>query len=157
MAARVQPDLLDRELVDLFMSTLRGSYLQHMLSSTSDSFSDMVIIGERVEMCIKVGTITGASGTKGNNNSGGGKKPYSSGFVKKKEGEVSNASDDKGRAIVQVQYYQTPAAAPQQEYTPPRNYQPNQRPQGQRGQQRSQRYPERKLDPIPMLYAELLP
>ena len=87
-------------------------YLQHMLSSTSDSFSDMVIIGERVEMCIKVRTISGASGTNGNNNSGGGKKMYSSGFVKKKEGEVSNASDDKGKAIVQVPYYQTPATAP---------------------------------------------
>ena len=89
-----------------------------MLGSTSDSFSDMVIIGEQVKMCIKVGTITGASGTNGNNNSGGGKKAYSSGFVKKKEGEVRNASDDKGKTIVQVPYYQTPTAAPQQQYAP---------------------------------------
>ena len=101
------------------MSTLRGPYLQHMLSSTSDSFSDMVIIGEQVEMCVKVGTIPGASGTNGNNNSVGGKKPYSSGFVKKKEGEVSNTSDDKGKAIVQVMYYQTPAVTPRQQYAPP--------------------------------------
>ena len=131
-SARVQPPLLDRELVDLFMITLRGPYLQHMLGSTSDSFSDMVITGEQVEICIKVGTTTGASRMNGNNNSGSGKKLYSSGFIKKKEGEVSNASIDKGKAIIQVPYYQSPAAAPQQQYAPPRNYQQNQRPQGQR-------------------------
>ena len=44
LAVRVQPPLLDHELIDLFMGTLRGPYLQHMLSSTSTSFSDMVII-----------------------------------------------------------------------------------------------------------------
>ena len=41
------------------MGTLRGPYLQHMLSSTSTSFSDMVIIGEHVETCTKAGTIQG--------------------------------------------------------------------------------------------------
>ena len=102
-------------------------------------------------------TITGASATNGNNSSGGGKKPYSGGFVKKKEGEVSNVSFYKGKVVVRVPYYQTPAIAPQQQYAPPRNYQQNQRPQGKRGQQRQQRYPERKLDPIPMSYAQLLP
>ena len=114
LAARVQPPLLDRELVDLFMSTLRGPYLQHMLGATSDSFSYMVLIGERVEMCIKVGTITSRSGTSGNNNSISGKKLHSSSFVMKKEGEVSNASIDKGKVVVQVPYYQNPTAALQQ-------------------------------------------
>ena len=48
--------------------------MQHMLGNTSDSFSDMVIIGERVEMCVKAGTIAGASGTNGNNGSGSGEQ-----------------------------------------------------------------------------------
>ena len=85
-----------------------------MLGNASDSFSYMVIIGERVEICIKAETIAGAFGTGGNNNSGSGKKPYSSGFVKKKEGEVRNSSVDKGKVVVQIPYYQTLVAAPQQ-------------------------------------------
>ena len=44
LAARVQPPLLDRELIDLFMGTLRGPYLQHMLRITSTYFSDKVIV-----------------------------------------------------------------------------------------------------------------
>ena len=99
-----------------------------MLGSTFDSFLDMVIIGEWVEMCIKVGTTIGASDINGNNNSGSGKKLYFSGFFKKKEGEASNASIDKGEVVVQVPYYQTPIATLQQQYAPPRNYQQNQRP-----------------------------
>ena len=95
-AARVQPPLLDRELIDLFMGTLRGPYLQHMLSSTSTYFSDMVIIGEHVEMCIKAGTIQGVPNNV-NNNAGISRKPFS-GFVKKKEGETNAITINQGRA-----------------------------------------------------------
>ncbi|XP_058757473.1 uncharacterized protein LOC131630741 [Vicia villosa] len=182
LAARVQPPLLDRELIDLFMGTLKGSYLQHMVSNTSPSFSDVVIIGERVENCVKAGTIQGVTSPSISN--GNGKKPYS-GFVKKKEGETSNASVDQGRtpvySAVPPPYYPMPyvvpnpyvpqayAAAlpqpwvapqqpfiPQQQVVAPQNRQQNPRPQGQRAPQR-QRYPKRCIDPVPMPYAQLLP
>ena len=81
LATRVQHPLLDRELTYLFMGTLRGPYLQHMLSSTSTSFSDMVNIGEHVKTCIKAGTIQGVPNNT--NNIGIGRKPFSR-FVKKK-------------------------------------------------------------------------
>src|SRR3954464_1036769 len=182
LAARVQPPLLDRELIDLFMGTLKGPYLQHMVSNTSLSFSDVVIIGERVENCVKAGTIQGV--TIFGNSNGNGKKPYS-GFVKKKEGETSTASVDQGRApvysAVPPPYYPMPYdvpnpyapqaytaalpqpwVAPQQPFIPqqqvvaPQTRQQNPRPQGQRAPQR-QRYPERRIDPVPMPYAQLLP
>src|SRR3954471_15203420 len=95
--AQVQPPLLDHELIDLFMGTLKGPYLQHMVSNTSPSFSDVVIIGEQVENCVKAGTIQGAGGPINSNSNG--KKPYS-GFGKKKEGETSTASIDQGRALI---------------------------------------------------------
>lgn len=38
LAARVQPPLLERELVDMFMSTLQGPYLDRMVGSASSSF-----------------------------------------------------------------------------------------------------------------------
>ncbi|XP_058783483.1 uncharacterized protein LOC131658172 [Vicia villosa] len=133
LAARVQPPLLDRELIDLFMGTLKGPYLQHM----------------------------------------------------KKEGETSTASVDQSRApvysAVPPPYYPMPytvpgpsvpqayAAAlpqpwvapqqpfiPQQQVTAPQNRQQNPRPQGQRGPQRA-RYQDRRIDPVPMTYAQLLP
>ena len=107
---------MDRELVDLFMGILRGPCLHHMISNTSSSFSDMVIIREHVETCIKAGTIPGASVTT-NNNVGNEETPYY-GFVKKNEGESRNVSDDKGKASTYPQihfhYYSTPIIVPNQ-------------------------------------------
>ncbi|XP_058784259.1 uncharacterized protein LOC131659032 [Vicia villosa] len=131
------------------------SYLQHMVSNTSPSFSDVVIIGERVENCVEAGTIQCVAGP--NNSNGNGKKPYS-GFVKKKEGETSTASVDQGQAPVYSgfppPYYPMPYVVPSP-YVP-QNRQQNPRPQGQRAPQR-QRYLERHIDPVPMPYAHILP
>lgn len=48
LAARVQPLLLVRELVDMFMGNLQGPYLDIMVRSTSLGFSDLVLAGERI-------------------------------------------------------------------------------------------------------------
>ena len=85
----------------MFMGTLRAPYLQHMLSSTSTSFSDMVIIGEHVETCIKSGMIQGIPNNN-NNNTGIGRKPFSS-FVKKKEDETSDVTINQGKALAYPQ------------------------------------------------------
>lgn len=86
MAARVQPPLLERELVDMFMGTLQGLYLDRMIGSASYGFSDLDIVGERIENRLKIGKIQNDVGT-----SNGTKKPYS-GFSRKKEGETNVVS-----------------------------------------------------------------
>ena len=53
LAARVQPPLLERELVDMFMNTLQGPYYSAMIGCTSTGFTDLVMAGERVEAGIK--------------------------------------------------------------------------------------------------------
>ncbi|XP_058764021.1 uncharacterized protein LOC131637455 [Vicia villosa] len=116
-----------------------------MVSNTSPSFSDVVIIGERVENCVKAGTIQGVAGPS--NSNGNGKKLYS-GFVKKKEAYAA--------ALPQPWVAPQQPFVPQQQVAAPQNRQQNPRTQGQRAPQR-QRYPERRIDPVPMPYAQLLP
>ena len=87
-----------------------------MLSSTSTSFSDMVIIGEHVETCIKAGTIQGIPNNTNNNTDIG--RNLFSGFVKKKEGETSAITINQGRAPafpqVRFPYFPTPTTVPNQ-------------------------------------------
>ena len=53
MESRVQPPLLEKELVDMFMGTLQGVYYENMVGSISSGFSDLVTIGERIDTGIK--------------------------------------------------------------------------------------------------------
>jgi len=57
-AAQVEPPLSDKETIALFIDTLREPFYDKMIGSTSSNFSDVVIIGERVESGIKSGWIT---------------------------------------------------------------------------------------------------
>lgn len=100
LAAKVQPCLLGRELVAMFMETLQGPYLDRMVGSSSSGFSDMVITGERIENCLKIGkiqyTIIMANGAK---------KSHSR-FPKKKKGEINASTTSKREAgAYQVPYY----------------------------------------------------
>lgn len=45
LAAQVQPPLLDKELVDMFMSTLQSPYFGMMVGSASLDFSDLMKVG----------------------------------------------------------------------------------------------------------------
>lgn len=91
LAARVQPPLLEKEVIDMFMGTLQGPYYEKIVGSTSIGFSDMVVAGERIESGLKSGKIPSVVGL-----SNGAKKPYV-GFVKKKEGDANNTSVARGR------------------------------------------------------------
>ncbi|XP_058770609.1 uncharacterized protein LOC131644194 [Vicia villosa] len=67
LAGRVKPSLADRELVDMFMSTLTGPFYSHLLGSSSSGFTELILIGERVESGIRSGKIqvaTSSSTTK---------------------------------------------------------------------------------------------
>ena len=49
LAGRVQPPLADKELVDMFLGTLTGPFFNHLIGSSSASFTELVLTGERVE------------------------------------------------------------------------------------------------------------
>ncbi|XP_058726213.1 uncharacterized protein LOC131597537 [Vicia villosa] len=144
LAARVQPPMLEREIMDMFTNTLEGQY--YSACSASSSFADLVMIGEHIESGIKAGRIQNPSAASSSSGAGG-KKPYN-GFSKKREGETSSAYYGKGK----IQAYQqvdivTILNAPlqrqqQQQRYPPRQYQQKPR-------------PPRNFDPMPMTYAQL--
>ncbi|XP_050888935.1 uncharacterized protein LOC127094109 [Lathyrus oleraceus] len=61
LVAQVQPPLLEKELVDLFMDTLQGLYYEKMIGSTSPDFSCLVSAGIRIESMLKSGKIQDVS------------------------------------------------------------------------------------------------
>ncbi|XP_017604400.1 uncharacterized protein LOC108451184 [Gossypium arboreum] len=57
VAMQVQPPLLEKETTMLFINTLKASFINHILGSTTLSFSDMVMSGELIENAIRSGKI----------------------------------------------------------------------------------------------------
>lgn len=74
----------------MFMGTLYGPYLEKLIGITSAGFLDLVVVGEKIENCLKIGkiqdTTVAASGAK--------KSHF--GFPKKKEVETNVAMITKG-------------------------------------------------------------
>ena len=106
LAARVQPPMLEKEMIDMFMSTLQGAFYDRMVGSTSAGFSDLVMAGERIEAGSKMGKIQSTSSSS--SSSGAIKKPFG-GYVKKKEGEASAVYVQRSRP-----QYPQPRYPPQQ-------------------------------------------
>ena len=81
LASRVQPPMMEREMIDIFTNTLQNHYF--VACSSSSRFTEMVTIGECIESGLKIRKIqfvnTGAS------TSSGGKK-YSSVTLRKRKG-----------------------------------------------------------------------
>jgi hypothetical protein len=85
------------------MSTLKGVYYENMIGSISSGFTDMVIIGKRVEEGLKNGKIASAS-----NNQTGAKNPFNNNY-KKKEGEANVVVIGSSQASsAQMPHYQYP-------------------------------------------------
>ena len=57
LASRVQPPLTDREHIDMFKGTLSGPFFNLLVGCSSSGFTELILIGERVESCIKTGKI----------------------------------------------------------------------------------------------------
>ncbi|XP_058754437.1 uncharacterized protein LOC131627615 [Vicia villosa] len=146
LAARVQPPMLEREMMDMFTNTLEDQY--YSACSASSSFAELVMIGERIESGIKAGRIQNPS-VASSSSGAGGKKPYN-GFSKKREGETSAAyyGKAKGHTYQQVAAMTIPNAPLQQQQQQQQRYPPRQ-------YQQKPRAP-RNFDPIPMTYAQLL-
>lgn len=56
-AAQVKPPMLEKEMVTTFLNTLKDPYYAHLIGHTTSSFSDLVIVGERVEDGVKSGRL----------------------------------------------------------------------------------------------------
>ena len=162
LAARVQPPLLERELVDTFMSTLQGPYYEKMIGSISSGFADIVLIGERIEEGLKSGKIQGDF-----NNHVGAKKSFNN-DPKKKDGEanavVIGSSQPPFAPMPHYQYPHVVAIAqgqrPQQLHHTPLPQQPLAIPQQQMNQPGPRNDRKRRnicYDHIPMPYGQILP
>ncbi|XP_027368366.1 uncharacterized protein LOC113874337 [Abrus precatorius] len=57
LAAQVEPPLLEKEMVAMFIDTLQSPFYDRMIGSVSSNFSNIVIIGERVKSGMRTGKI----------------------------------------------------------------------------------------------------
>eukprot|EP00258_Populus_trichocarpa_P031831 XP_024447850.1 uncharacterized protein LOC112325480 [Populus trichocarpa] len=56
--AQVHPPLLDKEMLTLFADTLKAPYYEHVMSSSAQQFTDVVVVCERIEQGVKSGRIS---------------------------------------------------------------------------------------------------
>ncbi|XP_050889649.1 uncharacterized protein LOC127094936 [Lathyrus oleraceus] len=115
LAARVQPPILDKELMDMFMGTLFTQYMEKMVGSSFPTFAEVVSVGERIESQIKKGKLPCAA-----NSSSGMKKTYPN-LPKEPEGQTSAIMRGGGyRAppYAHTPYHQTVAVIPTQYQQP---------------------------------------
>ncbi|XP_073219715.1 uncharacterized protein [Cicer arietinum] len=85
MASQVEPPLSEREMVGMFMDTLQSPFYDKMIASMSSNFSDLVMIGERIESGMRSGKIVCAATSV--------KRPQTT-FIKKKEGDANAVMED---------------------------------------------------------------
>jgi hypothetical protein len=64
-AAQVHPPLLDKEMVTLFADTLKAPYYEHVMGSSAQQFTDVVVVCERIEQGVKSGRIPAPIEKKG--------------------------------------------------------------------------------------------
>ncbi|KAL0533835.1 hypothetical protein IC582_028106 [Cucumis melo] len=167
MAAEVQPPLTDKEMTSMFMNTLRAPFYERMIGNASTNFSDIIVIGERIEYGIKHGRLAEAT-----TEYGGIKKGTIS---KKKEGEVHAIgfpNSGKHKSIFGLRKYEqnfpsyinNVSHIPYNSYVPAHTVSETPKPvnsnsprpfvQGQGSKTNSDTW---RFDPIPMTYTELLP
>ncbi|TYK20461.1 Gag-pro-like protein [Cucumis melo var. makuwa] len=79
MAAEVQPPLTNKEMTSMFMNTLRAPFYERVIGNASTNFSDIIVIGEKIEYGIKHGRLVKATTEYGRIKKGT--------ISKKKEGE----------------------------------------------------------------------
>ncbi|XP_058745903.1 uncharacterized protein LOC131618756 [Vicia villosa] len=134
--------MTERDMIDMFTSTLSGHY--YLACSASANFSEMVIYGERVEMGLKMGKIQ--LGASSNTSSS---KKQTEGYARRKEGNADAIYGRRGSGRSNSQVNAVMILVPQQQ----------QHQQGQRSNNDCyppRTRPHRKIDPIPMTYAQVL-
>jgi len=102
VATQVEPPLIDKEIIAMFIDTLQPPFYEHMIGSVSANFADIVIIGERIELGLKNGKIAHGSSVVAN--------PKKHGFNfgrKEEEAQVVSTIPNWGSRVV-PHYYQKP-------------------------------------------------
>ncbi|RDX67654.1 hypothetical protein CR513_53435, partial [Mucuna pruriens] len=84
--SKVQPLITEREMVTMFIDTLPSPYYDKVVGNVASSFTDLVVVGERIELGIRRGNFAQSS------NSVGFSKKLTS---KKKKGEMLYRSDNR--------------------------------------------------------------
>lgn len=107
LAARVETQFLERELVEMLMVNLQESYWDIMVGRTSSCFFYLVFVDERIENMIKMRKIQNAASTSGLM-----KKPYMA-YGKKREGETNATTVVRGRVSTYCSLYQQVAVVAQ--------------------------------------------
>ncbi|XP_058775945.1 uncharacterized protein LOC131650242 [Vicia villosa] len=173
LAARVQPPLLERELIDMFMDTLQDPYLNRMVGCVTSEFSTLVVTGERIEHGLMTGRIQNTA-TNFEFPEQDGEETSTISEVEEKDHAYSPVQipcyqmteitpDQDAPQICAATISQPPVQFVQQEpvlynqsvkYAPQQQqrYRQNRRPQG--GQ--NQRRPRKVYEPIPMPHSQLL-
>jgi hypothetical protein len=88
LASQVEPPLSERELVRIFLGTLQAPYYEKVIESASSGFSDLVTIGEMVELGLKNGKIPNAQSGQTV------ARKFPTSFPKKKEEETNAVMTD---------------------------------------------------------------
>ena len=60
LVAQMQPPLTDKELNKMFLNTLKTPYYDWMIGNSNNDFSNVVSIGEMIEVGVKQGKIKSA-------------------------------------------------------------------------------------------------
>ena len=57
-AAQVNPHLLEKEMINLFVNTFKAPYFEYLVGSSAQHFTNLVVIAERIEQAIGIGKIS---------------------------------------------------------------------------------------------------
>ena len=55
LAAQVVPPMMEKEMITMIVDTLPVFYYEKMVGYTPSSFADLVFVGERIEMGLRIG------------------------------------------------------------------------------------------------------
>ncbi|RDX83076.1 hypothetical protein CR513_36039, partial [Mucuna pruriens] len=61
LAVQVQPPIIEREMVTMFINTLPSSYYDMIVGNVASNFADLVMVDERIELAFGEGTKAGAA------------------------------------------------------------------------------------------------
>jgi hypothetical protein len=129
LAAQISPPLEEKEMTKILLKTLDAFYNDKMVASAPRDFTDMVDIGVRLEEGLREGRLTRETASSRN------AKEFGLDFDTKKEQELSMVANGKPKRNKQQQQHVV-------SITPATDTAPKREP---------------KFEPIPMLYADLLP
>ncbi|XP_057976760.1 uncharacterized protein LOC131163913 [Malania oleifera] len=157
-ATQVDPLVGDCEVISMFVGTLKDNYHSHLVGSTPHNFMGIVAAGARVEADVKAGW------RKVNNADSGPSKKWVKG---KKEEETqmiqgfTKSQRQRGRSLRPGEnFYMEPVVnqmlhmGPRPQFTAPR---PRPAPTNNQVRERDMPRNSRRIDPIPIPYADLFP